>query len=171
MKGIVLFCMMSMLGMALASCSSDSSENYIENDRVVIVPDRSLGNDVAEFFNAELPKSGMVSEGFFVGKSKQSLCHVINSTDELKALYTGNNPLPAIDFSNQTLIVGQHYVPESFYQVERMELRRKGGGYVLDLYVPEPEIMGFAFGYMYYWCLTTKLESSKMSVNVIVYSE
>ena len=171
MKKNILFSLLAILATALWGCSSDKDEIGSDNSDITIVSEAEMDNDVVNFFSTELPKyAGAASPGFFVG-TNENLCLVINSMDELRNAYKGKKELPAIDFGAKTLVIGQQRMEHSSYYVKKIDIRKRSGGIVLDVYVAEPDASYAVFSNMYFWCLCSKINSRNVEANIILHSE
>lgn len=89
---------------------------------------------------------------------------IINSREELSNLYNGGKPLPEIDFSKYTLLVGHVLVAHSGHLLERTELTEKEGRLTLYVYIRDLD-EGFAvITPILYWELYPKLSQKEIDV-------
>jgi hypothetical protein len=127
----------------------------------------SVSGEVAIFFESYLPSnSGSRSECFFVDDN-ENRCLMINSAEELQAITHCSVELPAIDFDNFTLIIGQHEVSSISYYLLSQSLDVESEKIVQSLRIKITESGWTAMGMMYYWDLYPKLPKIPIVVDVI----
>lgn len=171
MKKIIKFSLLAILATAFWGCSSDNDEVVADDSDITIISETEMDNDVVDFFRTELPKyAGSASSGFFID-TNENLCYAINSMDELRKVYMGKKELPAIDFGEKTLFIGQQRMAHSSYYAKKIEIHKKAGGVVLDVYVAEPDAWYNVVSNMYFWCLCSKINSRNVEANIILHSE
>lgn len=90
-------------------------EKNEKNEAKTILPVSDLSEQVVTFFETELPNAGEAN-CFFCSQENDAY-YLINSMDELQAVYSCDNELPEIDFSQYSVIIGQHGMTSSFYSV------------------------------------------------------
>lgn len=116
---------------------------------------------LGEFFKTELC-------GFFDQTEwDEEKLLVINSDSELQSAYTGDKPLPDIDFSRYTLILGKDWAANGSYQLNEIRLWDNGDDYTLDI-----DILQYvwvtcvaAVQELYYWKLYSKLDNKPITLN------
>ena len=99
--------------------------------------------------------------------NEESQCLVINTTEELLNNYIGIDSFPDIDFNRYTLVVGQEIMPESYYTILRQELRPIGDEFILYIYVPELDGWFCSVQHLFYWGIYPKMQSPKITVEII----
>lgn len=123
-------------------------------------------NLLCSFFNEGLP-IGARSNSFFVGSDKDE-CYVINSLNELKSIYCGNEEIPELlNFNKYTLVIGQKVNPTVFYPVLSQELEFFDKKCVLNLHVPALTAENTTGLPLYYWALYPKLKTEDISVKFV----
>lgn len=189
MKKVIL--MMSVLlscGLFYA-CSSDDETNgngsggtmkpdstLIPDDGVVLtpveMPNRRLWTEeshkvamICSFFNEGLPIRKR-SDSFFVDSDRDE-CYVINSLQELKSIYCGDDELPELDFDKYTLVIGQKVNPDAFYPVLKQDLTFLDNKCLLNLYVPDFKELNTTNVPFYYWALYPKFNTEGINVGFI----
>jgi hypothetical protein len=159
----------------------DSSEKNSEGDHdMLITPldDFEGFAAISEFFNSELP-STTYSKGFFIDTNNNinvdkvhvgdETYKIINSKNELSKIYSGEKPLPEIDFQHYTLVVGQIIMPAIGYQCVKQEISytQKDNNAVLNLYVENIyELNPCMIVPLYFWGLYPKTHLSNIKVNI-----
>ena len=90
---------------------------------------------------------------------------LINSRQDLEAIYSGSRELPEFDFDKYTLIIGQQIMPcRDFYLVKK-ELLADVNGLVLNLYVRnDGDNLSTAIQHLYYWGVYPKLVQKSILV-------
>ena len=84
------------------ACSSDDEEEQLG----IEITQVNAGNEVKTFFESELTSfTDVYPKNFFVG-TEGSACYLINNVEEFQSIYQGQEQLPEIDFSKNTLIIG-----------------------------------------------------------------
>ena len=182
MKKNLLFTMsvvLLMAGMVTTACSSDDNddpktpedptETVISRDDGKIIPvpgDKSNFDDLYDFFNKELPLTswGENNSAFLLDNSET--CYFINSYDDLKAIYTGKEQMPSIDFESYTLIIGQKLSNNVYQNLDKQSFYERDGVTYLDLYVSGDIVLPM-FVYYNYWGLYPKMNKRDINVNII----
>ena len=82
--------------------SSDTPESSSRDDgKIIPVPgDKSNFDDLYDFFNKELPLTSWGENNSAFHLDNSETCYFINSYDDLKAIYTGKEQMPSIDFKS-----------------------------------------------------------------------
>lgn len=151
-KALLLFSALLLLtmGMVVTACSSEEEEYSEERE------------SLAEFFKKSFPqeKDGEgtnVTDVPFVGFNEQgSVCKVINSYDELKSSYRGNETLPEVDFSKYSLVVGRAWLNVG-YKFKNLTVTNEDGNSVVTLHFTVLHDTAVALvTYYYYWALCPK---------------
>lgn len=158
----------------LYACSSDDDSNLNED---IIQPVTLADNPIAEFFNSELPATNSrSSESFFCTSEAfegivvyhpimTNVVCLINSRQELEAIYSGSRELPEIDFDKYTLIIGQQIMPCLGFYLAKKELQVGDEGLILKLYARnDSEIHAHMLQNLYYWELYPKLVQKVITV-------
>ena len=188
----VVFMMSLLLTLGLFSaCSNDGDVDngmYVNEDgelvpipipedgevvKAIELPNRRLWTEeshkvnlLCSFFNEGLP-IGARSNSFFVGSDKDE-CYVINSLNELKSIYCGNEEIPELlNFNKYTLVIGQKVNPTVFYPVLSQELEFFDKKCVLKLHVPALTAENTTGLPLYYWALYPKLKTEDISVKFV----
>lgn len=188
----VVFMMNLLLTLGLFSaCSNDGDVDngmYVNEDgelvpipipedgevvKAIELPNRRLWTEeshkvnlLCSFFNEGLP-IGARSNSFFVGSDKDE-CYVINSLNELKSIYCGNEEIPELlNFNKYTLVIGQKVNPTVFYPVLSQELEFFDKKCVLKLHVPALTAENTTGLPLYYWALYPKLKTEDISVKFV----
>lgn len=133
--------------------------------RKTILPITNLPEQVVNFFETALPTAAK-SNCFFVSK-ENDIYYLINSVEEFEAIYSCDNELPEIDFTQYSIIIGQKKMPNSYY-------------FVVEQNIEETEVLGLnifvqlpsdgywpAFSQMYYWGVYPKLPNKKININIV----
>jgi hypothetical protein len=188
----VVFMMSLLLTLGLFSaCSNDGDVDngmYVNEDGEVVpipipedgevvkaieLPERHLWTEESHkvnllclFFNRGLP-IGSRSNSFFVGSDKDE-CYVINSLNELKSIYCGNEEIPELlNFNKYTLVIGQKVKPTVFFPVLSQELEFFDKKCVLKLHVPALTAENTTDLPLYYWALYPKFKTEDISVKFV----
>jgi hypothetical protein len=97
--------------------------------------------------------------------------YVINSLDELKDIYVGQYPLPSIDFSKYTLIVGISHVPRGSY-LRWQEVTTDDKQTILHLYYEKKlsltQELGESNSTSFFYALYPKLKNDKVELSLNV---
>lgn len=94
-------------------------------------------------------------------------CYVVNSYEELRSIYVGQEQPPDIDFESYTLLVGQIFSPCIYIKLNKQEFYEMDNKYVLDMYYADDMVM-FAEVNNYYWGLYPKLSHNNINANIII---
>ena len=182
MKKNLLFAMSAVLlmaGMVTTACSSDDDDDpktpedptetvISRNDgKIIPVPgDKSNFDDLYDFFNKELPLTswGENNSAFLLDNSET--CYFINSYDDLKAIYTGKEQMPSIDFKSYTLIIGQKLSNNVYQNLDKQSFYERDGVTYLDLYFSGDIVLPMLV-YFNYWGLYPKMSKRDINVNII----
>ena len=168
----------------LAGCSSDK-ESVMKNSATEgVVYDHSTSEPVQSsplsvFMSKELCSPSWDRQGnqhytfFYIDEERmregdieyereyyKDTCIVINSMEEFRLAYHGNETLPEVDFTNNTLLICKTYVPDT-YKLGDVALRDKRTQYELQYrllrYLNGTSLCWERF--IYYWRLCPKLQS------------
>ena len=150
--------------MAFAACGDDNSqEANIDKE----VPEEVAMQRIEAFFENAFSKNwGMDSFAFTYRHNE--IC-VINSREELAAIYTGEEDIPDIDFSKYTLLIGHVITPDTGHTISRLELTEKDGQKTLYVYVHEWDSGLTVITPVLYWGLYPKFPQHQ--VNVVAMNE
>ena len=170
MRKNIIYCLMAMLGMVVAACSSDLDDENASGDFDFLTQADNIDDSVKDFFNDYI-SVGLWDRyhGFVLDERHDISCHFfVNSKEELQALYVGEKELPDIDFSKYTLLIGQEFEGNTGYCAKELKLKSKGGKYLLEIYTEVPNLQYHANGAMAYWSIYPKLKTKDLEVKVIV---
>ena len=173
MKKVYLLFLNVLLSLGLFSaCNSSDEVDTLSSDNMVdLIPiDESNGlAEISDFFKTEFGTYDNKTKPFDFKKNlsnEETPCIIINSEKEFKKVYTGSNPLPAIDFSKYTLMIGNVFMSAGTF-IDNMSIRNVSkskkvltincirdskGAYVAVSY------------YEYYWKLFPKFNASEIVV-------
>ena len=128
-------------------------------------PIKDIPEQVSVFFEKKLP---VASESTcFFKSSKKELFHVINSMEELQAVYSCEEKLPEIDFMRYSVVIGQKTMPNSYYSVSNQRIVELSEVLELNIIAKTlSEGVWPSFSMMYCWGIYPKLPNKKLNVNV-----
>lgn len=133
---------------------------------ILPVYESDMPEKVADFFGKHLPEvSGYLSECFFV-EDKENRCLMVNSVDELKAIMSSSVELPAINFDDYTLVIGQYFVPGTGYRVLKHNIVIAEDGIDLNLSMEKPDGSYAVICPAYYYGLYPKLPKKPIAINI-----
>ena len=148
------------ISMAMTACSSD--EDSISAER----------ESLAEFFKKTFPqeKDGEGTNDtniLFAGFNEQeNVCEVINSYDELKSSYQGKEPLPEVDFSKYSLVIGRAWLNVG-YKFKKLTVAKGKGNTVITLHFTVLSNSVFTImTYYYYWALCPKFTPQNLTTKI-----
>lgn len=174
LKILYLLPLIAATGGLTAACSSD-------DEKETLIPQLECAASVTSFFDNILPLNANdhIAYGFFIFPeyTRNDVCYVIDSMDELKNLYSEKHgpelPELNIDFGTNTLIVGQaratseNILPgrklrqslydENAHYVLYLDYEGVDRNYIVELNDP---------GLVYYWGIYPKLHSKEVIVKV-----
>ena len=160
----------------VSGCSKEEDAPVVLPDNVVarFTPDNA-GPDIVDFFSSELPVTRIYhgpryqEPTVWEADSQVDTCVIINSTEELQAFYHGVKPLPKIDFTSQSLIIGWKQLGTSA-DLEKLDLVKGVDGYSLDVYTVryKPGLYSPTAVMLDYWALFPKLPVCPSETNIIV---
>ena len=180
MKKKLLFIMSFLLSLGMFSaCNNsdemnfDSTDNNNKDDTRVLIPVKdSYGySAISDFFYSELdsdekyPKSFIFKNNF---SDDENPCIIINNKEEFEEEYTGNSPLPNIDFSNYTLIIGRITLSAGTF-IDDMNIRienNKRAAIAINCIIDSKGAYTANELYYYYWNLFPKFLVSEIVVEV-----
>lgn len=154
----------------ICGCSKDSeSTDIVDKNVIATFRQSNADKDITSFFASELPlmrKYYDFETPFeWKGEINADTCKLINSMEEFRAFYYGEVPLPQIDFSNQTLIIGWHEFG-LIDEMDKLELRKDANGYTLNVYTLRYKGLHDAATYwLCYWGIFPKQTKEPVSVN------
>ncbi len=167
-----LFCagvLLSGLCAGFVGCNEPKSPGQSEND-MLPVSVLELPDDVSAFFEKYLPVSNYSRppvEFSFGDNAGQTVCLMINSTDEFEAVAPPSAELPTINFEKYTLIIGCHEMGDPGYRLEQQSADVESD--VMKLNLTYRPLEGGSPGIIvtfYYWGLYPKLPQKPITVNV-----
>ncbi len=175
-KKFLPLCVLFVLAAGLMGCSGDD-DNGIVRESVVT-------DETRKFFEAELPAiSSTVSEnnGFFRYAEYQDLfrpassevtLRVINSTEEFRTAYLGTSPLPDIDFSQHTLVIGLTDSRDSSETLGRVRLREDNSSYTLAVVIYKNVnpilVYNLQITPLFFWKLYPKCQSKPLTATRVI---
>lgn len=157
----------------ICGCSKDSETTEIVDENVIATfKQSSAESDVTKFFASELPlmrKYYDFETPFeWKGEIHANTCKLINSMEEFRAFYYGEEPLPQIDFSNQTLIIGWQEFG-TMDGLEKLELQKDAKGYTLNIYTFRHKGLHVVdMCWLGYWGIFPKQTKEPVGVNIII---
>lgn len=148
------------------STGSFEENGYVDGAIVKATSDSKSHDDVYLFFKKELPPTSMsyMANPFLFG-DEPDVCQVVNSYDELWAIYKGSEPLPIIDFDSYTLLVGKKETSQFSERLSRQSFYEDNGTYFLDIYY-SGDLFFQTIVSVYYWGLYPKLDERLINVSV-----
>ena len=147
----------------------DPTETVISRNDGKIIPvpgDKSNFDDLYDFFNKELPLTSWGENNSAFHLDNSETCYFINSYDDLKAIYTGKEQMPSIDFKSYTLIIGQKLSSNVYQNLEIQDFYERDGKTYLDLFFSGDIVLPM-FVYYNYWGLYPKMSKRDINVNII----
>lgn len=174
----ILFMMSVLLSLGLFSaCSSsdelnlDSTDNNNKDDTNVLVPVKDCYgySAISDFFYSEL-ESGEHPRSFVLNNNlsdDENPCIAINNKEEFEKAYTGDSPLPNIDFSNYTLIIGKIELNANI-KIDNMSIRINNKKAAIDIncIIDNKGTYIAIIDDHYYWNLFPKFFVSEITVEV-----
>ena len=93
-------------------------------------------------------------------------CCIINSYEELNAVYSGEKQLPDIDFSSVTLVIGKAYVPSQNYYIydQSISIPDAEQKVTLTLTFKNDRMATQAYADLFYWGFYPKFEAKEIKV-------
>lgn len=163
----ILFIFSTLLLFATAAMVSSCND-----DEIFLADDYSDKESIEKFFQKEYLAKTYLGEDWgdnaFFGKSRNDTCILILNQEDFLRSYHGNFPLPEVDFSRFSLVVGQSVVEQYGYSIESQVLVSKSKEYQLNLYVNLGE--GYheqAMDLVRFWGCYPKLQKKNIYVNLI----
>ena len=158
--------------MAFVACSEDEEENVKNENEIAQVAAKDMGTGIKEFFDAEMTHYSYNALPFALpdkelGEFYDVWAQVVNSQEELSALYIGNKELPSIDFSKYSLILGYAMGAHTGWSLNKIVLDNSEESLLLNVY-----LKGSVDGFMSlikipFWGLYPKLLNKPIIANVI----
>ena len=184
MNKTIIMLVTAVLAMAMTTACSLS-----DDDDALAYPDDFMpeGEFVASFTSSEVSSSHIQS--FFASElphhchsaanystlwgnndSRNDTCAVINSAEQFRSLYHGTKPLPDIDFSTHTLVVGWQEIDMPVSDITRVELRKTPDAHALYVFTVRYATDSFfaVVVPLYYWAIFPKMDVSTIKVNTII---
>ncbi len=128
-------------------------------------------DSVNAFFQNEFNDLRSDIHGFkFQNKDSIADCYIINSQQQLRIIYQGQDKLPAIDFNANTLILGRVKADISF-QLKRQEIVVENRTCRLRLFFEQPVLtnMGWVADVVnhYFWALYPKVNDKNLEMKIV----
>lgn len=129
-------------------------------------PETDPNDPLASFFQEELHAPYWDGQGneyktfFEHGDYDKEICLMINSRQEFQQAYMGSKPLPDVDFSKYTLLIGRTWGNDGSFSLGEITLKNKNSYYELQTKLLH-HVGGFATQAIidiYFWRLYPKLE-------------
>lgn len=147
----------------------DPTETVIQSNDGKIIPvpgDNNNFDDLYDFFNKELPLTSWSGYNSTFLLDNSETCYFINCYDDLKAIYTGKEQMPSIDFESYTLIVGQKLSSNVYQNLDKQAFYERDGITYLDLFFSSDIVLP-TLVYFNYWGLYPKMSKRDINVNII----
>jgi len=170
---------------AIVSCSeNDEWADYwllkhIVDNKDIISPIPVVNSSITEFFETEWPSGPNHRHGYFYDyvdsttsiwvTGPDTICDLINSQEQLQAVYFGDKTLPEINFTKYTLLIGRVEVSDSGHSIQKIDLVQTTNGLMANVYIQKSQsgLVFPAFTYLRFWRLYPKLASTDITINVI----
>lgn len=154
---LILFAVIALL-IVVVGCEKD--KKYGTFSLVKDIPEQ-----VSVFFENRLPITSESS--CFFKSNKEDIFYVMNSMEELQAIYSCEEKLPEIDFTKYSVVIGQKRMPNSYYSVSNQKIVEFSGVLELNIITKTlSEGVWPSYSTMYYWGVYPKLPNKKLNVNV-----
>ena len=168
-----------MLAVGMSSCSSDEieripykRENY--NFGQVKGVDDDTYQRLSIFFQSELHDPfyndfGVASSTFF-GELEWDAqpCYLINSMEEFRAAYQGDEQLPEVDFDRYSVLVGRTYRIDGSESLRSFSLVDEGDHYLMAIVILRNINPNYGYtcdiGDLFYWNIYPKLETKPITI-------
>ena len=166
----ILFMMSVLLSLGLFSACSSSDELNLDSTNVLVPVKDCYGySAISDFFYSEL-ESGGHPRSFVLNNNlsdDENPCIAINNKEEFEKAYTGDSPLPNIDFSNYTLIIGKIELNANI-KIDNMSIRinNKRAAIAINCIIDSKGAYTANELYYYYWNLFPKFFVSEITVEV-----
>lgn len=163
-RRFVIVTLSSLLTFALLACSSDMNDVNTNEAKDNLVQADTTHVALMSFFSKTLPVDTR-SECFFTDvEDNKDTCTIINCQDEFRLVYKGNEPLPPIDFSNHSLIIGKLYATAGVYvKSQSLELSNTQACLSLNLEYSSDAALSVMLN-CYYWGLYEKISNTHITV-------
>ena len=172
----MMLMLLSMAAVVVSGCSSDDDETITRysDDNISLIPieEGEVFAAVSDFFRITSGSDEIKQEAF---DFKNDLCHdgknsclLINNGEEFKEAYMGDSPLPSIDFSKYSLIVGRVYISAGTF-IDNMSIRQINNSKSILAINYCVDTKGCYIGilhYEYYWSLFPKFHASEIEIVV-----
>ena len=175
-KSMYTFGILALMMVGTACNNSDNGDpqgnEFPDGIQPVVLADE-LGDELTAFFKEYLPESSssVPPIEFNFGENIDqhiTVCLLINSMDEFKAIAPPVAELPSIDFEKYTLIIGQHELGNPGYRLEKQSMDTEPDEMKLSLlYQSLGGGNSATMTTFYYWGLYPKLPQKPVIVNVI----
>ena len=146
---------------AVTSCSDDEDYTIGEESPAVFFEKNLPQEKVGEGTNVtEVPFSGFNNDG--------NVCVVLNSYNELNLIYQGEDPLPEVDFSKYSLVIGRVWLNVGL-KFNDLTVSKDGGGntvVTLDFTYLSDNATIALVTYYYYWALCPKFSPQNITTRI-----
>lgn len=147
--------------------------NDSEEPEAIDTPPVTVPTDVSAFFKTYLPPSSYSHPepefNFSEIDFRDTECFVINSMEEFKAVAPPAVELPVIDFDKYTLIIGQHWMGDPGYTLQKQVVDTESEKMTLNLvYKRLGGAHPTAMTNFYFWGLYTKLPEKTAAVDITI---
>ena len=176
---------MLMLAVGMSSCSKSDSEEIANEEPVneEVTNNDLLSNEgvdadtyqrLSVFFQSELHdpfynEFGVASSTFF-GELEWDAqpCYLINSMEEFRAAYQGDEQLPEVDFDRYSVLVGRTIRMGGAESLRSFSLEDEGDHYRLAIVIlcnVNPDLIYTCdIGDLFYWNIYPKLETKPITI-------
>lgn len=138
----------------------------MEKENDIIFPVKNLSEQISLFFDTHLPITSE-STCFFKLSNEEDHFYLINSIEELQAVYSCEEKLPELDFKKYSVVIGQKRMPNSYYIVSDQNIVVQAKNLKLNIIAKTySEGVWPSFSMMYYWGVYPKLPNLKLNVNI-----
>lgn len=162
--GLFLLAVLLPITFFCTSCDNDTSDSR------VILPTKKVSNysEIEVFFNKTLPPH-KESDCFFVNlKHGQESLLIINDSHDFYSAYSGDENLPAFDFSSYTLVIGRIFVPAGMI-IQKQQISLFEDDNTISLYIKRINNDTTAnMVYLYFWGIYPKFTSQVINVNKVL---
>ena len=174
----IILGMLISFGMFCACSNSDemnidSTDNNNKDDTRVLIPVKDCFgySAISDFFYSEFDSDEEYPKSFTFKNNlsdDERPCIIINNKEEFEEEYTGDSPLPNIDFSNYTLIIGRITLTAGTF-IDDMNIKienNKRAALAINCIIDSKGTYTTNMLYCYYWNLFPKFLVSEIMVEV-----
>ena len=160
----------------IATYIKEYNENgFIDGAITKVSSDDRDYKDVYTFFKKEFGLHSMIDYHLLSHNILQDTCYVVNSYEDFRSIYFGEDKLPEVDFDTYTLIVGQHFCDAFRFAVmseiypKKQVFSEKEGEYALDIYytLSKDSIWLNADVYAHFWGMYPKINAKEIKIDII----